>query len=112
MVRISITTAAYEAIVATLPFGSIDFEGEADAQGERQIGLEPRVLDRLKAMRGRARATAMSSCGWPIQIRLRSGPSVCIRERALETEYARQDFHRHGHGRDRAVAGHVRSSVG
>jgi hypothetical protein len=52
MVRISITSAAYEAIAATLPFGSVGVEREADAKGERHIWLEPRVLDRLKALRG------------------------------------------------------------
>ena len=51
MVRITITAAAYEAIAATLPFGSVGIDREADAKGERQIWLEPRVLDRLKAMR-------------------------------------------------------------
>jgi hypothetical protein len=50
MVRIAITAAAFEAIAATLPFGSAGVEREADAK-ERQIWLEPRVLDRLKAMR-------------------------------------------------------------
>jgi hypothetical protein len=52
MIRISVTAAAYEAIAATLPFGSVGFEGEVTPRGERQIGLKPPVLDRLKAMRG------------------------------------------------------------
>jgi hypothetical protein len=51
MIGISIT-AAFEAIAATLLLGSIGVECEADAKGERQIWLEPRVLDRLKALRG------------------------------------------------------------
>ena len=51
MVRISITAAAYEAIAATLPFGSVGFEREADTKGERQIWGEPRILDRLKVAR-------------------------------------------------------------
>jgi hypothetical protein len=51
MIRISITAAAFEAIAATLP-GTVLFEREPDAKGERQIWLEPRFVDRLHAMRG------------------------------------------------------------
>ena len=42
MIRISITAAAFEAIAATLPFGSVGFEQEPDAKGERIIWLERR----------------------------------------------------------------------
>ena len=52
MIRISITAEAFEAISATLPLGSVSFEGEPDANGERQIWLEPGVLNRLRALRG------------------------------------------------------------
>ena len=52
MTRIAITAAAFEAIAATLPFGSAVFEREPDAKGERQIWLARSVLDRLRAMRG------------------------------------------------------------
>jgi hypothetical protein len=52
MIRISVTAATFEAIAATLPFGSAGFEQEPDAKGERQIWLEPRLVDRLRAMRG------------------------------------------------------------
>ena len=52
MIRISITVAAFEALVATLPLGSVGVDPEPGAQGERQIWLEPRVVDRLRAMRG------------------------------------------------------------
>jgi hypothetical protein len=52
MIRISITVAAYKAIAATLPFGSVCVEPEAGTKGERTIWLEPRVLDQLKALRG------------------------------------------------------------
>jgi hypothetical protein len=51
MIRISITAAAFDAIAATLP-GSVLFEREPDDKGERQIWLEPRFVDRLRAMRG------------------------------------------------------------
>ena len=40
MVRIAISQAAFEAIAATLPLGSVSFEPEPDAKGERQIWLE------------------------------------------------------------------------
>jgi hypothetical protein len=36
----------------TLPLGSVDYEREADAIGERLIWLEPKIVDRLRAMRG------------------------------------------------------------
>jgi hypothetical protein len=52
MIRITITPAAFEAIVSTLPFGSTAFESELSPNGERYIWLEPRFVDRLAAMRG------------------------------------------------------------
>ena len=35
MVRIAITPAAYDAICATLPVGSVGYEAEANERGER-----------------------------------------------------------------------------
>jgi hypothetical protein len=55
MIRIAITPVAFEAIPATLPLGSVGYEPQTNAKGERLIWL---------AMRGPARATATSSCGW------------------------------------------------
>jgi hypothetical protein len=52
MIRIAITAAAYEAIAATLPLGSVGFERELDANGQRLIWLAAAVVDRLAAMRG------------------------------------------------------------
>ena len=63
MIRIAITAEAFEAIARTLPFGSVNFEAGVDDDDERFIWLEPRVVDRLKALRRPARATATSSCG-------------------------------------------------
>jgi hypothetical protein len=37
-------------ISATLPLGSVGFEREPDANGERLIRLEPHVLDKLTAL--------------------------------------------------------------
>jgi hypothetical protein len=51
VICISITVAAFEAIAATLPFGSIGFEREPAEDGERQIWLEPHIL-KLRYLRG------------------------------------------------------------
>ena len=50
--RIAISVAAYEAICATLPLGSVGFEVEANERGERLIWLDAAMADRLGAMRG------------------------------------------------------------
>jgi hypothetical protein len=55
MIRIAISSAAFEAIAGTLPLGSVGFEPEFDAKGERTVRtvwLEEAVVDRLAAMRG------------------------------------------------------------
>lgn len=48
MTRISITSAAFDAIAATLPLGTAAFEPEVDASGERLIWLETVVVNRLR----------------------------------------------------------------
>jgi hypothetical protein len=40
MIRIAITTAAYDAICATLPLGSVGYENQINERGERLIWLE------------------------------------------------------------------------
>ena len=52
MIRISITQAAYGAIAATRPVGTVGYEAQVNEKGERLIWLEERWLDKLKAMRG------------------------------------------------------------
>ena len=52
MIRIPITPAAFEAIAAMLPLGSVGYEAQLDKQGQRLIWLETAVVDRLEAMRG------------------------------------------------------------
>jgi hypothetical protein len=47
MIRIAITTAAFDALAATLPLGSVAPEPELSPQGERLIWLE-----KLAALRG------------------------------------------------------------
>ena len=52
LIRISVTPAAFDAIAATLPLGSVGFEPDVDAKGARLIWIEAAVADCLKAMRG------------------------------------------------------------
>ena len=52
MIRIAITEAAFDAVAATMPLGSVAYEAQLDAQGQRLIWLEARVLDKLTALRG------------------------------------------------------------
>jgi hypothetical protein len=52
MIRVAITTAAFEAIASTLPLGNMGYEAEANERGERLIWLEDAMMDRLAALRG------------------------------------------------------------
>jgi hypothetical protein len=52
MIRISITAEAFAAIERTLPVGNVGFERESNAEGEREIWLEPHILAKLQALRG------------------------------------------------------------
>jgi len=52
LIRIAITTAAFDAIASTLPLGSVGFEPEVGAKGERLVWVETSVVDRLSALRG------------------------------------------------------------
>jgi hypothetical protein len=58
MIRIAIPQAAFDAIAATLPLGSLAYEAETNAKGERLIWIERMRADKLGAMRGPGRATA------------------------------------------------------
>jgi hypothetical protein len=40
VIRIAITAAAFEAIAASLPFGSVGFESASCTKGERLIWIE------------------------------------------------------------------------
>ena len=51
MIRIAISEAAFEAVAETLPIGSVSYERDLKAQGERLIWLEAHVVDKLTAMR-------------------------------------------------------------
>jgi hypothetical protein len=52
MVCIAISQAAFEAIAATLPLGSVGYENASNERGERLIWLERAVIDRLNRLRG------------------------------------------------------------
>jgi len=52
MIRIAISQAAFDAIASTLPLGSIAYEAETDANGDRLIWLPRSVVNRLRALRG------------------------------------------------------------
>ena len=51
MIKIAISQAAFDAIVATLPLGSIAYEPQLNDRGERYVWLEQPWVDRLSAMR-------------------------------------------------------------
>jgi hypothetical protein len=51
VIRIAITQAAFEAIAATLPLGSVGYENAVNEYGQRHVWLAPEVVDRLRAMR-------------------------------------------------------------
>ena len=51
MVRIAISIAAFEAICATLPLGSVGYEPEPNERGLRMIWVEAAMADKLGAMR-------------------------------------------------------------
>ena len=52
MMRIAISRAAFDAIARTMPFGSVNFEAEVDANGEAYIWLPRAVVDGLRSLRG------------------------------------------------------------
>jgi hypothetical protein len=52
MMRIAISPAAFDAISATLPLGSVAVEPEVTDKGERLVWIDVGVANRLSAMRG------------------------------------------------------------
>jgi hypothetical protein len=53
MIRIAITQAAYDAIAATLPLGSVGYEAQRSADGQIFIWLDEGAVNRLKMLRGK-----------------------------------------------------------
>jgi hypothetical protein len=52
VIRIAISQAAFDALAATLPFGSVCYENQINDRGERLIWLDHPVVARLRVMRG------------------------------------------------------------
>jgi hypothetical protein len=52
MVRIAVSVEAFEAISASMPFGSTGYERQLDASGQRLIWVESRIVAKLDALRG------------------------------------------------------------
>jgi hypothetical protein len=52
MIRLAISQAAFDAIVATLPLGTVSFENKTNERGERLVWLAPDAVNKLRAMRG------------------------------------------------------------
>jgi hypothetical protein len=55
MIRISITSAAFEAIAATLPLGSVGYEPQRTAQGGYFIWIERSWLNKWRRCDSQAR---------------------------------------------------------
>ncbi len=51
MIRIAVTQAAFEAIAATLPLGSVSYDNAVNERGEHYVWVPPNVVDRLRAQR-------------------------------------------------------------
>jgi hypothetical protein len=54
----------FEAIIRTMPHGSVGYENAVAAEGPRVIWLDKPVVDRLGGCAARARATATLSSAW------------------------------------------------
>ena len=52
MIRIAVTPAAFAAIEATPPLGTVGVEPTANEQGGREISIDEEALNKLDAMRG------------------------------------------------------------
>ena len=52
MIRIAISSEAFEATARTLLLGSVGYENKTNERGERLVWLEPTVVNRLRALRG------------------------------------------------------------
>jgi hypothetical protein len=63
MIRIAITLAAFDAIAATLPLGSVSYENHVNERGERYVWLRPTWSTASGPSADPARATATLFCG-------------------------------------------------
>ena len=63
MIRLAISQAAFGAIAATLPLGSVGYENAPNERGERLTWLD-RAVD-TPALAARPRESFSDVCGWP-----------------------------------------------
>jgi hypothetical protein len=52
VIRIAVSQAAFDAVADTLPLGSVMYEAELNARGERLIWIERLALNKLDGVRG------------------------------------------------------------
>ena len=52
MIKIAISQAAFDAIAATLPLGSVNYENKNNGTRRTLVWLAREVVNRLRAMRG------------------------------------------------------------
>jgi hypothetical protein len=62
MIRVAITQEALAALVRMRPPGTVDYEPQTNAKGERLIWLERSSADKLGAMRGPGESCSVLSC--------------------------------------------------
>jgi hypothetical protein len=62
MIRIAITQAAFDAIAATLPLGSVGYENKTDEHGNRLVRLDSAMVTGCAHCGARARAIQTWSC--------------------------------------------------
>jgi hypothetical protein len=63
MIQIAISQAAFDAIAATMPFGTMNYEPQPNENGERLIWLEERWFDKLNSIRRSGETTRTPSSG-------------------------------------------------
>jgi hypothetical protein len=69
MIRIAITAAAFDAVAAILPLGTVAFEPNSGTrEGERHIWLEPGVANKLRSCAAPARAIRQCPCAEPPRV--------------------------------------------
>jgi hypothetical protein len=60
MIRIAISQAAFDALAATLPLGSVGYENATKERGERYVWLAPTVIDSAARHAGAGREPSAS----------------------------------------------------
>jgi hypothetical protein len=79
VIKIAITQAAFEAISATLPFGTVDYENEVNEKGERYIAQRGRP-SQGHARPGESYSDVILRCGRRIGRPMPGDSSLMLRE--------------------------------